>query len=263
MKNISIAAVFMASVLFAAVQLEAQIMVVGSLTHEQQASPGSGYAGVIKIQNAGNAIQSVRVYQQDYLFYADGRVLYPEAGTIQRSNAPWISFRPNTLSIGPGQNRDISYRVFVPEEEQRGGTFWSVIMVETVSSGENGNGEFTIRQVMRYAVQIVTQLGKGVADITVLDAGLENKKGQGTALVIDLTNTGSSWIHPDVSVELFSLQDGILGPYTAPRKRIFPSTSMRFTVPLTGLSGGQYQAMAVIGGKEEEVFVVHYELEVN
>ena len=71
------------------------IVILNGLTHENQVLPGESYRGTIQIQNASEKSRSVRVYQRDYWFSYTGESKHDPAGTMERSNASWISFSSN------------------------------------------------------------------------------------------------------------------------------------------------------------------------
>lgn len=169
----------------------ANIIVLNGLTHENQALSGETYRGFIQVQNASDKSKSVRVYQRDYWFSYTGESRHDPAGTMERSNAKWISFNPELLNLGPNEAVNINFEVHVPGESLSG-TFWSVIMVEGVvppdTTGHTSG--VTINTAIRYAVQIVTNIGEtGTRDIQFL--GMELGKQEETSLLyVALENTG-------------------------------------------------------------------------
>ena len=70
-------------------------MVIGGLTYEHTATPGEEYTGEIILRNHSEDPEEVKVYQTDYFFYADQRVIYGDPGKLPRSNASWITYTPN------------------------------------------------------------------------------------------------------------------------------------------------------------------------
>jgi len=116
---------------------------------------------------------------------------------------------------------------------------------------------------MRYAVQIVTQIGSGIEDINIPNAELLTLSGRDPELVLDLINTGTSWLHPQVSVELYSKNKGSIGSYTSRRKRLYPGTSYRYSIPLKDVSIGNYTALAVINGGDDGLFATQFDLSVR
>ena len=66
----------------------ASVSVVGGLTREIVLQPGARTEGCIVLRNNTDQPQEVKVYQTDYLFWADGRNEYGEPGATPRSNAP-------------------------------------------------------------------------------------------------------------------------------------------------------------------------------
>ncbi|HET6566508.1 MAG TPA: hypothetical protein VFG50_01000, partial [Rhodothermales bacterium] len=74
---------------------DAQVAVVSGLSEEHTAQPGETYQGAIQVRNQTAESQEVRVYQTDYLFYADGTNVYGAPGSTRRSNASWITYNPD------------------------------------------------------------------------------------------------------------------------------------------------------------------------
>src|ERR1700730_2563292 len=72
------------------VRAGAQIAVVGSTVEEHTAAPGQSYEGTILVRNLTTTPQSVRIYQTDYRFFADGTSHFDDASTTPRSNARWV-----------------------------------------------------------------------------------------------------------------------------------------------------------------------------
>jgi hypothetical protein len=51
----------------------AGINVVGDMTQEKNLKPGDTFEGSLSLNNSGTETEDVKVYQTDYLFFADGR----------------------------------------------------------------------------------------------------------------------------------------------------------------------------------------------
>ena len=69
----------------------AQIAVVGSTVEERVSAPGETYLGTIVVRNLTLQDQPVRIYQTDYLFFADGTSHFDDPGSAKKSNAKWIT----------------------------------------------------------------------------------------------------------------------------------------------------------------------------
>ena len=116
--------------------VQAAVYIEGPLTHEKIIEPGQSYSGTIKVRNSGKTMKEVKVFQRNYLFNAKGEShylpLYNKKGAA-RSNAKWISFRPQILKVPPKSLASIRYVVRVPNSQSLKGTYWSVLMVQPIS----------------------------------------------------------------------------------------------------------------------------------
>jgi hypothetical protein len=111
----------------------AGVSVIGELARKKTVRPGERYEGVVTVKNRGDTAAEVRLYQTDYLFYADGRNIYGEPGSAPRSNAPWITAGPAQLTVPPKGTSTFHYTVKVPEKNDLKGSFWSLLMVEPLA----------------------------------------------------------------------------------------------------------------------------------
>jgi hypothetical protein len=244
----------------------AQIGVVGPLTYEHVVAPGRLYEGSIDITNAGDKPQEVKAYQSDYFFYSDGSIAYGEPGSLPRSNARWMTFSPKQSLVPPGENLSIHYTIQVPEDATRTGTYWSVIMVEPIleSSPESSAPErkpgVGLSQTVRYGVQIVTHFGDtGTRQLKFSQLKLVADGGK-RSLVADVENTGERWLRGTLSLDLYDSKGAFVGKFEAARKRMYPQTSVRYTVELVGVASGSYKALIVVDCGGDDVFGVNVNL---
>ena len=246
-------------------------MAVDELSLEAMAEPGERYGGTIVVRNPGETTGTARVYQTDYMFFSDGSNVYGEPGELDRSNAEWITFGPRLLELPLGASSTIEYVVDVPADESLVGTYWSLIMVEemtgTSPAGDAADGQVEemkagVSQVLRYAVQIVTHVrDSGTRTLQFGDKILTVAADGARVLHADVENTGERGLRPFLWVELYD-SDGIrLGPYQSERKRLYPGTSVRYSVDLSEAPSGSYQAFVVVDNGDEYAFGAQYGLE--
>src|SRR5213594_2136244 len=140
----------------------AQIAVVGSTVEERLSAPGDTYIGTIVVRNLTRQDQPVRIYQTDYLFFADCTSHFDDPGTTPRSNAKWITPTVRSLLVPPSSEMAVTYSVKVPTSDSLTGTYWSTIMVEgaPTEAGRSSSGrpQIGVGAVMRYAVQVATHI---------------------------------------------------------------------------------------------------------
>ncbi len=246
------------------------VFVIGGLTREATLQPGGRTEGRIILRNNSNEPQEVKVYQTDYLFWADGRNEYGEPGSTPRSNAPWIVHTPQQLTVPPKGTGSVDYALQVPAQEGLSGTSWSVLMVEPIAAetleppkAEEGKVTIGIRTVMRYAIQMVTHIGDtGARELKFADKQLIVEK-EKRLLRLDLENTGERWLVPQVWAELYDEQGTSLGRFEGGRFRIYPGCSVRYQIDLSEVPPGKYRALIVADNGDEYVFGAQYDLEIT
>lgn len=249
------------------------VSVVGDLTQTATNGPGGKTEGKIIVQNTFDTAQQVRVYQTDYLFYADGRNLYGDPGSVARSNSSWITFTPRQFAVPPHATVPVYYTVQVPQDNSLKGTYWSLLMVEPLGEEPTGPlkteaGKVTVglRTVMRYAIQVVNTIGNAAAgDVKFSDVQLAEKDGN-RILRFALENVGDRWLTPTVWAELYDAQGGAAGRFEGGRVRLYPGCSGQFAITLSQLSqlsAGKYTALVVADNGDENVFGTRYNLEIN
>lgn len=249
-----------------------QAVVVDDLTHDHTVQPGDKIEGKIMLKNESEAIQTVKAYQTDYLFYCDGRNLYGDPGITPRSNSSWITFSPSRVTLPPKETTFVYYTVNVPKNDQLLGTYWSMIMVEPVpetspeSPGfEKGKIKFGVQMLVRYAIQISTTIGDtGLKKIKFLDKKIVREEGK-RFLIIDIENVGERLLVPWVSAEIFSRKGESLGKFDSASQqiRVYPGCSIRHHIELKGITPGKYKALVVVDNKDEAVFGAQYDLEIS
>jgi P pilus assembly chaperone PapD len=238
---------------------------VGPLTLEKQAVPGETYRGTIALTNNTDSPQAAVLYQTDYLFFADGSNLYGEPGKNSRSNANWITFSPHQVTVPPHQTTQVSYQVDVPGDSTLRGTYWSMLMVEEIgpppdTSRTLARNQTSIRQVVRYGVQYITQIDGGQEKLTFTGTKLV-LDGDRKQLQVDVENGGDRWIVPSSWIELYDSGGQHVGRFEGEKRRLYPGTSVRFRIDLGATSRGKYKALVVLDGGDQKVFGAKYDLE--
>jgi hypothetical protein len=248
----------------------AGVKVVGGLTREMTLNSGEFYEGQIQLVNNEEDSSYVRIFQTDYKFTADGKNYYGSPGTTPRSNAAWLSLTPSRVVLAPHETKSVYYNVHVPQAEDLNGTYWSVIMVEPVGStfdpnyvAQKGKVSMGLRTVIRYAVQIVTNIGEtGESHIRLGENGLIHHDGH-LLLRADIENVGDRWLRPSVWVELYNNEGTRIGHYESGQKRIFPYCSVRHHLDLTEVPKGVYTAILIVDNGDDRVFGTYYQLHIE
>lgn len=255
---------FMLNIIVFALPAEANISVLNGLTHEYVTSVGSTIEGTIDIKNYSETSQYVKIYQTDYRFNFQGEVFYDEPGKLDRSNAGWIELSADYISVNAGEILSYKYKITVPDDSLMG-SYWSVIMVEGVQEPDTTleNKLVSIQSVVRYGIQVITQIeDTGTMNLEFLDIQLLQEEVQ-YILQVDLENTGERFLRPFLKLELFDETGESRGVFESEKRKTYPGTSVRLTIPLSDLEMGKYQSLLVAETGEDEVFGVNLELEIK
>jgi hypothetical protein len=245
--------------------VQAGISIRGGLTHERILRPGETYENIVTVVNTGHEKEDIEVYQTDYRFTCDGDYYYDEPGAHSRSNSDWVTYSPRMVTVPPGGTVDIGYTVTVPEDENMRGTYWSILMVEVggglaagSATDDTQNIRLGINQVVRYGVQVVSHISDtGDRRLDFIDTRIL-RAGRNRILEVDLENTGERWLRPLVWAELYDEGGEFTGRFEAGKLRIYPGTSVRYTIDLTEVPGGKYKAVVVADCGADDVFGATY-----
>jgi len=245
----------------------AGVSVTSGLTYEKENQAGETYQGVIQLRNTGEDPQEVKIYQADYLFFCDGRNIYGEPGKDPRSNADWITFSPHRLTILPKSTSQVNYTLEVPDDKTLTGTYWSMIMIEGISSSspevarqEKDKITFGISQVIRYGAQMITQIGDtGARKLKFLKTRLL-KEDKERILQVDIENIGERLLRPALWAELYDEKGKSIGKFEGAKIGVYPTTSVRFRIDLSQVPKGKYKALVVADCGGDDLFGATYTL---
>ncbi len=246
----------------AAARLPAQISVLSSTVEERVAARGEGYAGRITIQNAGSSAETVRLYQTDYRFSADGTSNFDAAGKQARSNAAWISLQSPQVTVLPGSTVSVPYTVNVPASDTLRGSFWSVIMVEgatkPATAAERGKVQLGLGTVIRYAVQVATHIATtGTRAVKFTKAGVV--PGDTTSAIdLDVNDVGERAYRPVLWAEVYDAAGTLRGKAKQARGLLYPGSSLRQHFDFGKLPSGTYKAVIFADTGEDTVYASQY-----
>jgi hypothetical protein len=244
----------------------AQIAVVGSTVEERVSAPGETYLGTIVVRNLTTRDQPVRIYQSDYLFYADGTSHFEDPGSTKQSNAKWITPTVRSLLVPPMSEMTVSYTVKVPASDSLVGTFWSTIMVEgaPTEAGRSSGGrpQVGVGAVVRYAVQVATHIRtSGSRKVTFANAKFltDTTTGQ-QSFELEVQNAGERAYRPALWIEVYDDQGALKANARQERGLLYPGTSLKQVFQLGKLPVGTYRAVVFADSGEDSVFASQFTL---
>lgn len=249
----------------------AQIAVRSSLAQDRDVTPGTTYEEIVEIENLTDEPTQARLRLRDYRFTSEGTNEFAEPGELPRSNATWVDVPQSVVTIPPNQTEAVAYEVRVPEQVDGAapaGTYWSVLFVEPIAAespqsslSSSSEPKFGVRQTTRYGVQIATHIHASSApDVEVVQTDLV-RRGSTPHLVVDLKNTGTEMARPEVQLEAYNESGRVALQESAAPRRLYPSTSVRYRLPLSELGSGQHEALVLVDTGGEQMAGYQYSLE--
>ena len=144
-------------------------------------------------------------------------------------------------------------------------------MVEGVSAREaapppaakKGEIRATLGQVMRYGIQVVTEVGSGGKRELLFDQPKLLSKDGKRLFFVDVANSGERWLSAQMSLELQELQSGAQHKFDGEKKRIYPATSVRYQLDLSKLAPGRYRALVAADAGGDDLYGSQFELTVR
>lgn len=211
------------------------LVVKNSLTHQFALSPGETRESSIQLFNETDDTVKVNLYPSGYSYNAKGETFFPPANTQERSNANWIQLPIDHVVIPPQGHVDVLYSVQAPQDRTLNGSYWSLILVEpdtvTAQPVNENCPDFQITVKVRYACQIVTDMGKGKSSLKIIGKTVE-KTPNGYVLHVDLENNGTQFLMPKLTLQLHDAAGKQMKTLTKNPDKILPGTSIRFTIDL-------------------------------
>lgn len=232
---------------------QAAVMLSGGLSHEYSVNPGSTISGVLELKNTGNEAAEVKIYQEDVKINADGSTEYTVGnGGHNRSNAQWIRIGVDRVILAPGESQSIPYTLQVPSGNLSG-SYWSMLMLEPVSKKSRESQlaapatdkpTLTIHQKMRYAVQVLTNVGNQAKANLTFDAPKVEKNDNGARVLnFAIRNTGTRHSRPKVWLDVFNGSGESVGRFEAETHGLYNGERENFSISLDKLSPGSYKAL--------------------
>lgn len=257
----------LAGMLACPIPTAAQITVRGNLAHDLDVRAGQIVTGTVTIDNETANPQQARIYLRDYLFFADGTNIYDEPGSTARSNAGWVQFSPESMTIPPNGSVTLSYSISIPDTIGAG-SYWSMLMIEGVdpSSAEStesleSENQVGFKQVTRYGVQLAVHIREEAEQNVSFDGAqlIVDEEGN-TFFQADVENIGTLMMRPNVYMRVFAADGTEYGPFEGVQFRIYPGTSVRQRIELSDLEPGTYQILLIVDDGDDAVFGGQYEL---
>ena len=249
------------------------VLLEGSFFRLHTVQPGDIVDGMVTLRNISSNPETVRFFLLDRLNDARYGRRYMEPAELERSNAPWIDLGQREVTIAPGQQFNLIYRIQVPDDESLSGTYWSALMIEPQPAEQEVNVEdsesdksFTvmIQHVIRQEVMLVTNIGSsGSRQVNFLEPQLRTSDDGTLIFEVLVENKGERLLNPNIWLELYDESGRVVGRFQNDQPRIYPGAALRQSFGLGSLKVGTYLALVIVDEGGEDVFGARYTLQVT
>lgn len=233
------------------------VVVLNGLTHVHSGEAGNTVNGKVKIRNDSSKETRVIIYKQDLLLNCNKSMTfeYKDINTNPQSMGSWLKVNVDEKILGPHEEYDLNYSISVPRNVTQAGTYWTVLMVESATLiNEKDNQTFQVGSKVRYAVQLITDVGKYESSKLQFE-NVEYKKGVNTPnfISVQLKNTGLFSTQTQVVLEVYDLKGTKIKVFKGSPKRIYPNLCNVFELEMNDLPKGVYEGV-IIADNSKDLF---------
>ena len=228
--------------------------------------PGESFTGAVSVTNTSDEPIALRVYLADRVRdpgVTSGYGYSDTLGTEPRSFVGWMTFSPERMTLEPGETREVSYEVSIPDDWSLEGSYWGVLVIEPIASEEpdvtapvEGEMSIGVNIVWRYAIQIFAT----IADTEILQAtftsmNMEPAEGGLNATAV-FQNDGNTFIRPKVWLELRNAAGEVVYTQEHKEQTVLPESARDFVFELRDppVESGEYLVM-IIGDYGAQNFI--------
>ncbi|MCV6630292.1 MAG: hypothetical protein OIF50_10620 [Flavobacteriaceae bacterium] len=200
----------------------------------------------------------------DYAYNENSKGAYSPKGSLVSSNASWVEILEGNITLGAKETRNIPYTIKVPNSLQKGGSRWSVLMIEPISHENTPQkNNFSISSVVRYAVLMVTDIAmeKNTQSIIHFNKAETLNNTMGSFLELELCNKGNVYHKLQLRAELYEEETG--DEIEIKEKGVIsllPNAQKKYRISLETVPEGVYEVVVIATCANDEMFGYNYKL---
>lgn len=185
---------------------------------ELELDPGQPMRQVVTVANLDPAHPvSVSLALADWAYDEDGAPFFTPAGESETSAAAWTRYRAPTVSLAPGQSKQVVINLSTPDQLARTGDYRVALLASSVTKDEAGRW-----QKHRIASLFSLTAGKASSRPKIMASRLTVTTDGNPAIGLDLANTGNAHARLEGVIEIRSgaeiVQTQKLGEVIVPEK---------------------------------------------
>jgi hypothetical protein len=244
--------------LFISIQAFSGVVILNGLTHVHSGEAGSQITGKIKIRNDSQKENRIILYKQDLILNCDNIFTfeYKDISTNPKSMGNWLKVNVDEKILSPHEEYDLVYSIDIPKTVTQKGSYWTVLMVEGADPiREQENQSLQVGSKIRYAVQLITELGSFESPKLQFENVEYKKVANSTTnlLEVKLRNIGQYSAQTKVLLEIYDSKGAKLKVFQGSIRRIYPNLCNVFELEIKDLPKGTYDGV-IIADNSKDLF---------
>ncbi|OJU80001.1 MAG: hypothetical protein BGO10_06840 [Chlamydia sp. 32-24] len=239
-----------------------QAVIQGELFFSKDVQPKQKLQSSITLSNDQAIPKEIHLKLVDYSYNANGETFFLKPGTLTRSNAAWIKLQKDHVILPPHSTQEIFYTIHVPNDPLLQGTYWSLILVEPqINALPTPNEQLNLLVQVRYGFQILCHIGQGIGKLKFIKKELQTRENK-SFITFDVHNSGEIYLKPKIILKIFDEQGKLFKTFSTNEEKIYPETSVRYSIELKGLPSNTYTAFSILDAGKKQIFTEQFKLQV-
>ena len=242
----------------------ANVVVLNGLTHVHKTASGETITGVVKLKNTKDTEQRIVVYFNNMFQECGKETVLTAEFSHENSILNWVSTNVNERVLKPKEEYELIYTIDIPENVEVDGSYWGVLMIEIEEPIKEEDLEYGVKleSKVRYGIQLILDINERTpSELDFYDVKFL-EEGTSKTLNVSVQNMGTFYVQPTLILEVFNEEGNKTKKEEVKFKKIYPGFCKPFSIDISDLSKGFYNAV-LMGDYGENLYAVDLEFEIK
>ncbi|MFT4754056.1 MAG: hypothetical protein ACI85Q_001612, partial [Salibacteraceae bacterium] len=223
--------------------------------------PGQSKSYKIKINNDTESKKEFKVNMYDFNMNGKGKSSFLPAASGEYSLSKWMNVSPTFFEVKPGEKKEISFTVTIPNDETGNRAAWSIIMIEQaeprkeLQPAQKGSGTVALGVVPTFAFGVFVYQNPPTVkteNVEMIGFKMDTKDDKNT-IYLEAENKGNGIAYCTSYIDMINNATGAQVRLTVKKFTIVPGLIRDFVFQLPAMIPGDYTAIGVLDyeGSEE------------
>ncbi len=214
--------------------------------------PAKFVSGSVRVTNTGTARGSVVLYSTDGTTSPSGGLSYLQTNQPLHDVGSWVALSIGSLTLGPGQSKNVSFGLFVPRGVTSGQHVGGIVAESTspqnTTSPAKGNIKINLSMKKLYALPIVVDIPGSIHEQLSSSGITLDSASPYQRILIGLANTGNVIIYPKGSATITNSRGNVVQTTNLNLNAFLPATSIAYPLNIVkkALPIGNYDVSLVL-----------------